>query len=53
MKKMDKFLLEFDAGIDKVIANYAAQSASISTAEVETASVSGEGDLTGVNEFNQ
>lgn len=53
MQKMSNFILEFETAIDKVIANYTSKSGSIRTSDVSEASVQGEGDLAGVNEFSE
>lgn len=53
MKKMSNFISEFEVAIDKVIANYTQRSETITTNSVEAASVAGEGDLAGVNEFGE
>lgn len=53
MKKMSSFISEFEVAVDKVIANYTSMSGAVKMGDVAEASVEGEGDLAGVNEFNQ
>lgn len=52
MLKMSSFILEFETAIDKVINNYILMSGSVKTSDVTTASVDGEGDLSGVKDFD-